>query len=123
MAKTKGFVVVMAISAVWECILLWLLVHPGSVARLGNNKLFPFLLMPFALAPVYPLYRLAKRWPRLKWGILSLELSVFLSVAFAFLYYVFRMDNSWVQGMFDLSQVLFIVSSLLLVWQAATRHG
>ena len=123
MAKTKSFVLVMLIFAVWECILLWLVLHPGSATRVGSNVLFPFLLLPFVVVPLYPLYRLAERWPRFKWGIVLLVLSVFLSVVFAFLYYAFQIDNLWVQRVFDLSQILFVVGNLLLVWQAARRHA
>ena len=122
MPKTKSFVLVMLIIAVWECILLWLALHPGSVAKVVSGALFPFLLLPFFVVPLYPLYRLARRWPRFKWAIALLVVSVFLMMVFAFLYYAFQMDNLWVMRMFDLAQILLIVSNLLLVWQATRRH-
>ena len=122
MAKTKSFVLVMLIVAVWECILLWLVLHPGSATKVGSNALFPFLLPPFLVLPLYSLYRLVETWPRFRSGIVLLVLSVFLTVVFAFLHYTFQMDNSWVQRMFDLSQILFVVGNLLLVWQATRRH-
>ncbi|MGB8065562.1 MAG: hypothetical protein WCF26_27000 [Candidatus Sulfotelmatobacter sp.] len=122
MPKTKSFVIVMLIIAVWECILLWLALHPGSVAKVVSDALFPFLLLPFFVVPLYPLYRLAGRWPRFKWAIALLVLSVFLMMVFAFLHYAFQMDNLWVARMFDLAQIMLIVSNLLLVWQATRRH-
>ncbi|MFZ0279708.1 MAG: hypothetical protein WA254_04010 [Candidatus Sulfotelmatobacter sp.] len=122
MAKTKSFVLVMLIVAVWECILLWLVLHPGSATKVGNNTLFPFLLLPFFVVPLYSLYRVVQRWPRFKWGMVLLVLSVFLTVVFAFLHYRFQVDNLWVQRMFDLSQILFVVGNLLLVWQATRKH-
>ena len=122
MAKTKSFVLVMLIAAGWECILLWLVLHPGGAAKVGSNALFPFLLLPFFVVALYPLYRLVERWPRFKWGIALLVLSAFLTVVFAFQYYWFHMDDLWVQRMFDFSQVLFVLGNLLLVWQATRRH-
>ena len=122
MAKTKSLVLVMLIVAVWECILLWLVLHPGSATKVGNNALFPFLLLPFFVVPLYSLYRIVQRWPRFNWGMVLLVLSVFLTVVFAFLHYCFQVDNLWVQRMFDLSQILFVVGNLLLVWQATRKH-
>lgn len=122
MAKTKSFVLVMLIFAVWECILLWLVLHPGSATKVGSNALFPFLLLPCFVLPLYPLYRFVERWPRFKWGIVLIELSVFLMVVFAFLHYSFQIDNLWVQRMFDLSQILFVVGNVFLVWHATRRH-
>jgi hypothetical protein len=108
--------------AAWECILLWLFLNPGGGTRVSSNALFPFLLLPFFVVPLYPLYRLVERWPRFKWGVVVLVLSGFLTVVFAFLYYSFHMNDLWVQRMFDLSQILFVVGNLLLVWQATRRH-
>ena len=90
--------------------------------KFRNNALFPFLLLPFFVVPLYSLYRIVQRWPRFNWGMVLLVLSVFLTVVFAFLHYCFQVDNLWVQRMFDLSQILFVVGKLLLVWQATRKH-
>ena len=121
MAKTKSLVVVMLIVAVWECILLWLVLHPGSATKVGNDALFPFLLLPFFVCRLFPVPDCPKM-AAFQLGMVLLVLSVFLTVVFAFLHYCFQVDNLWVQRMFDLSQILFVVGNLLLVWQATRKH-
>ncbi len=123
MAKTKSFVLVTLIFAVWECILLWLVLHPGSAAKVGSNALFPFLLLSFAVVPLYPLYRLAKKWPRFSLGILAVAACLLVTLAAGFFYYVLHFDNLWIERLFDLSQALCLVSGLLLAWQATRKHA
>jgi len=123
LATTKGLVITVSIALVWVCMLLWLILPMSNAARVGSNPLFPFVLAPFALLPMYPLYWLAKKWPRFSLGILGVAACLLVTLAAGFLYYVLHFDNLWVERLFDLSQILCAVSSLLLVWQATRRHG
>jgi membrane protein YdbS with pleckstrin-like domain len=112
------------IPAVWlGMILLWVALPPGSAARIGSSPLFPFVLASLALLPVYPLYRLAKAWPRLFWGILVLGICLLLTLNIIILQYAFHIDNAWVNRMLDLSQVLCVVSSLLFIWQGVRKRS
>jgi hypothetical protein len=121
MRLSKHSIIVIASGVVLVCAVPWFIFLSGNAAKL-NNRLFPFVVTALALLPLYPLYRLAKRWPRFTSGIFLLVLSVFLSVVFAFLSYAFHVDSSWVQGMFYLSQILLVLSTIVLVWQAVRRR-
>jgi hypothetical protein len=124
MTTTRGFIGVIVTTVIWMCLLLWLVLPFGNAAsKVGSNPLFPFVLGAFAVLPLYPLYRLARRWPRLFSGILTLAACLLLTLVVSILHYALHLESPWVQRMFDLSQILCVASSLLLVWQAARRHG
>lgn len=123
MALMKRSIIVIVAGVVLVCAVPSFIFFSGSAARL-NDRLFPLVALAFFLLPLYPLYRLARKWPRFALGILLLVLAVFLSVAFAFLSYALHIDNFLVQGMFHLGQVLLVVGNLVLVWQAVrSRHS
>jgi hypothetical protein len=113
---TKGLVITISAALVSLGITLWLMLPMTNAIRLGNNPLFPFLLV-FLLTPLYPLYRLAKMFPRLTSGIITLVACLLVTLAAGLSHYVFHIDNPWVGYLFDLSQVLSVVSGLLLFWQ------
>lgn len=124
MAMTKRSVIVIAmLIAVWMSMLLWLALPSNNAAsKIGSNPLFPLVLTLLALLPLYPLYRLAKAWPQLFWGILALAACLLLTLIVGILHYALHIENALVERMFDLSQVLCLASSLLLVWQAAKKR-
>lgn len=124
MAMMRTSVLIVLLTTVWLCILLWLLLPFNNAAsQIGSNALFPFVLALLALLPLYPLYRLAKTWPHLFWGILALAACLLLTLIVGILHYALHIENPVVERMLDLSQALSVASSLLLVWQAARRHS
>jgi hypothetical protein len=108
---------------VLACTLLWLALASGGAARVGSNPLFPLVLALFAFSPLYPLYRFSKRWPRFRLGIVILMAGLLLTLVVAFVHYLLHLDGCWVQATFEFSEILCVLSSLLLVWQAARRHS
>jgi hypothetical protein len=123
MATTKKFNIVVLLTVIWFCLLLGFILSSGTAAKVGSNSLFPFALILFAFFPLYPLYRFAKRWPHLTLGIFMLGLCLLLTSVVAFAHYLLNFNGSWVQAMFDLSEILCVASSVLFVWQAARKHG
>jgi len=117
MPTTKSFILVIFLTLIWMGILMWLVLASGTAAKVGSNSFFPVVLGVFALLPLYPLYRFAKRWPRFRLGIVVLMAGLLLTLAVVFSHYVLHLDGSWVQGMFSLSEILCVLSSLLFVWQ------
>ncbi len=117
---TKGLVITALAALVLIGMTLWLMFPMTNAAKLSSNPLFPFVLI-FALLPLYPLYRLAKRWPRFSSGIIALGTCLLVTLAAGLSYYVFHIDNPWVEHLFDLSQILCAIGGFLLVWQAARR--
>ena len=118
----KGSVMVVVIAVALVC-LPWLVLLFGNAAKIGSKPLFPYVVALFVLLPLYPLYGLAKKWPGLRPGLLTLAAYLLVTLVVTFLYYVLHIDNPWVERMFGLSQILFVVAGLLLVWQAARRRG
>lgn len=100
----------------------WLSLTPGVAATIPSIKPLPIVLSVLAISAIYPLYLLARRWPRLRVAIGILLASIVLSVIVVFLHYSFQKNGFWVHGMFNLSQVLFILSSMFFVWQAVRRR-
>ena len=123
MAPTKKFTIAAVLMVIWLCLSLWLILAPGSAARVGSNPLFPYGVILFASLPLYPLYRLSKKWPKLSLGIFMLGSCLLLTSVVAFLHYLLNFNGSWVQAMFALSEILGVASSVLFVWQAARKHG
>jgi len=123
MATTRSLIIVILLTVIWLCILVWLVLASGSATKIGSNSLFPFAIGVFALLPLYPLYGVAKRWPRFRLGIVMLMAGLLLTLVVALSHYVLHLEGSWVQGMFSLSEILCVLSSLLLVWQAARGHS
>jgi len=121
MAKKSKIIVLFAV--LMTGFISWLSLTPGGAAEIANIKLLPIVLAGLALSAIYPLYLLARRRPRLRVGISMLLVSIVLSVTVIFLHYSFQRDGLWVQVMFNLSQVLFLLSSIFFVWQAAGRRG
>jgi hypothetical protein len=120
-SKRTSFILIL-ITVVWVGMVLWI-IFPFNAGRIGRSPLFPFAMMFFALLPLYPLYRLAKKWPRLSSGIFVLGACLLLTLAIVVLQYVFHVDSPWVQHLLDLSQILCVLSSLLFVWQGLRRHS
>ena len=121
MATTRGLVITILAGLVLVGLTLWLTLPATNAARLGSNPLFPFVLI-LALVPLYPLYRLAKRWPHLAYGITVLGMCLLVTLAAGLSYYVFHIDNPFVDHLFDLSQIFCAVGGVLLVWQVARRR-
>lgn len=114
--------VIVILGALGVCALPWLLRVHGNAAKIVTHPLVPFAVVFFALFPLYPLYRLANEWPRLRLGIVIIAANALLCGALAFLYFGLHLDNVWVNWMFELSQVLLIGGCLLLAWQGARSH-
>lgn len=110
----------MLLTVLLGCFLLWLTLTSGA-ATVVTSPFFPFAIAVFSLLPLYPLYLLAKRWPRFALGIVMLVAGLLLSAVVAFVHYFLHLDGSWVQVMFNLSEILCVLSSLAFVWQAARR--
>ncbi|MGD1080635.1 MAG: hypothetical protein ABR881_20130 [Candidatus Sulfotelmatobacter sp.] len=121
MTRMKTFAIV-TLGALVVCVLPWLLLLSGDAARVGGNRLFPWVMAFFFFLPLYPLYRLIKQWPRLRVGIIVIAANALLCVVLAFLLYVFHLDNVWIDRMFDVSEVLSLSGCLLLVWQGLRLH-
>ena len=121
MATTKGLVITIIAGLVLVGLTLWLTFPTTNPARLGSSPLFP-LVLTLALVPLYPLYRLAKGWPHLAYGIAVLGMCLLVTHAAGLSCYVFHIDNPFVEHIFDLSQILCAVGGFLLVWQAARRR-
>jgi hypothetical protein len=118
--KKRSVIVILA--ALVVCALPGLLLVRGNAAKVSSNPLFPSVVAFFALLPLYPLYRLANRWPRLRVGIGFIAVNALLCAVLAFLYFGLHLDNVWMNRMFEVSQVLFLGGCLLLVWQGARSH-
>ncbi len=118
----KGSVFVILAAALVVCALPWLLLVHGDAAKISGNPLFASVVAFFALLPLYPLYRLANRWPRFRVGIGIIAVNGLLCAVLAFLYFELHLDNVWMNRMFDVSQVLLLSGGLLLVWQGAQSH-
>ncbi|MGB8063112.1 MAG: hypothetical protein WCF26_14550 [Candidatus Sulfotelmatobacter sp.] len=121
MGVKKSFVIVILAGLVL-CALPWILLAHGNAAKIGSNPLFPSVATFFALLPLYPLYRLANQWPRLRVGIGIIAANTLLCGVLAVLYFGLHLDNVWIDRMFDVSQVLFLSGCLLLAWQGARSH-
>jgi hypothetical protein len=120
MAKNSKIVVFFAV--LMTGFIAWLSLTPGAAAKIASIKPLPIVLAVLALSAIYPLYLLARRWPRLRVAIGMLLVSIVLSVIVGFLHYSFQKDGFWVHSMFNLSQILFILSSMFFVWQAVRRR-
>jgi hypothetical protein len=118
----KKHSVLLVLAAVVVCALPWLLLVHGSAAKIRSNRLFPSMVAFFALLPLYPLYRLASQWPRLRVGIGIIAVNGLLCAVLAFLYFGLHLDNVWMNRLFEVSQVLLLSGCLLLVWQGARSY-
>lgn len=118
----KKRTVVVILAALIVCSLPWLLLVHGDAAKIARDPMVPFGVMFFCLLPLYPLYRLASEWPRLRLGIGIIAANGLLCGALAFLYFGLHLDTLWMNWMFEVSQVLLIGGCLLLVWQGARSH-
>jgi len=123
MAKARTFTIVVVLTVIWLCLLLGLILAPASAAAVGSSLLLPFGLVLFAFLPLYPLYTLARKWPHLSLGIFMVGSCLLLTSVVAFAHYLLKLDGSWVQAMFEVSEILFAASGVLFVWQAARRRG
>ena len=94
----------------------------GNASKFGRSPLFSSVAAFFALLLLYPLYRLANRWPRFRVGIGIIAANTLLCGVLAFLYFGLHLDNLWIDRMFDMSQVLLLSGCLLLAWQGARSH-
>ena len=117
--KKRSVIVILA--ALVVCMLPWLLLVHGNAAKI-SDPLFVSMAAFLALLPLYPLYRLVNQWPRFRVGIGIIAVNGLLSAVLAFLYFGRHLDNVWMDRMFEVSQVLLLCGSLLLVWQAARSH-
>ena len=119
--KKRSVIVILA--ALVVCVLPpWLLLVHGNAAKIGSSPLFPSVVAVFAVLPLYPLYRLANQWPRLRVGIGIIAVNGLFCAVLAFLYFGLHLENVWVNRMFDVSQVLLLSGCLTLAWQGARSH-
>ncbi|MGC2196281.1 MAG: hypothetical protein WA628_16540 [Terriglobales bacterium] len=84
----------------------------------------PLLIVLFVLAAsaIYPLYRLERSWPAFTWGInfvLAGLLLTMCSVAGPLIGF----SGTWTELVEDVSEALFLIGMLILVWKAATKKG
>jgi len=120
---TKRLTIVVVLTAIWLCLLLGMILVPGSAAEVGNSSVFPFAMILFACLPLYPLYSLARKWPHLTIGIFMVGVCLVLTSVVVIAHYLLKLNGSWIEATFTLSEVLFIASSALFVWQAVRRRG
>ena len=115
----NGRLLFMLVVIVWFFVLTWLAINPNGPRTIAHNRPLLFVLASAALVPIYPLYLLAKRWRRFAKGIAVLAGGLVLTTVFVVAHYLLYRDDVWIRGVFDLSQALCVLASLMLVWQAA----
>ncbi len=106
---------------IWFFVLAWLSVDPIGPRAIARNRPLLFILAFAALVPIYPLYLLAKTWRRFAKGIFVLTGGLVLTLVFVVAHYLFHLDDVWTRGVFNLSQALCFLASVMLVWQAVKR--
>jgi|ERR1035437_746485 hypothetical protein len=99
-------------------LLTWLIFSPNITESLGKSRVFPFGVALLSLVPLYPLYRLAKKWPRFSVAIALLVAGLVLTLIFVIAEYALHIENEWVHDLLNVSEILFLLCSILFVWKA-----
>ena len=97
------------------CAPLWLYFSP--VHQIGEAS--ALILAVLSIAPLFPLYKITKRWPRFSLAIVVLTFALSLTFFVPVAKYAFHIRADWIDYIFDGSEILFLVSSVLFIWRAA----
>lgn len=103
----------------FSIVLTWLSFHPGTNQQFGQNTLFVIALAIAGVVPLYFLFSMAKRWRRFAGGIALAAASAFMTSVYLIAHYLFHFDSVWLEGGFELSEGLFLMAVLLLIWRSA----
>lgn len=122
MARKKILVFVITSAFVLGCAFVWLVVAQNRVEKIGSSTLFPLVIAVLALCPLYPLYRFAKRWPRLRIGLVMVIGCLMVILLLTITHELLHLDSPWIHTMSNIAEILCFLSSLVLVWQGLRRH-
>ena len=104
------------ILVVWIAVLAWFSI---SSQHLGQNTPLLMVLALAGVAPLYPLYRLAKRWPSLLVGITLVAAVGPIASAYIVAHYLLGVNSVWLERISDLNEWLLISACILLAWGGA----
>ena len=118
----KNRFLIVAIVLVWFSVLAWFSFHHISGQRFERNASLLLMLALAGVAPLYPLYRLAKRWPSLLGGIVLTAVGCVIASVYIVAHYLLGLNSVWLERISDLNEGLLILTSTLLVWGACRNR-
>ena len=116
-------VVVLIAPIAWGSVLAWFSFHPIRSQHFEQNTPVLLMLALAGVAPLYPLCRLAKRWPRLLGGIVVVAIVGVITSVYIVAHYLVGLNSVWLDRIPDLDEGLMILASVLLVWGGAKARG
>lgn len=122
MARKKILVLLITLAFVLGCAFVWLVVAQNRLEKVENRTPFPFVIAVLALCPLYPLYRLAKKWPRLRIGLVMVIGCLVVTLLLTIAHELFHLDGPWIHTMSNIAELLCFLGSLVLAWQGLSRH-
>jgi hypothetical protein len=114
--KRLGLILLLALASC--VVLIWLILSPGITARLGRSQLFFCALGLLCLLPLYPLYRLRRRWPKFSSAIGLLAIGLVLTFISIVVKSAFHASDGWMNYLVHISETLFLLCSILFIWRA-----
>ncbi len=120
MTYKRGFILVLVLTAACGFGLTWMAIHPTSIRHLNQSRVLLFMLLIFAVIPIYPLYRRFKgmhsfRYPLLIVAILTTTASVVAE-------YVLPSDAGLSDALFKIGTLLIVTTCVVFIWNGLVKR-